>query len=136
MSVDDRWAIVKRAGVCFQCLGPHGYRSCTSSTCPVCKLHHYSSLHRHELPLLPNAVPHKPVMFTPSNHPPPANTIEQETKWNIDSWRNQNTSEPNQFVHQGPIRQPPQTQRHPTDQQLQQYNITTRAIVPQHWWWL
>lgn len=123
MSVDNRWAIVKKDGVCFQRLSPHGYRSCTSSTCPTCKLHHHSSLHRQEHPLSPNAVPYKPVMFTPFNHPLQANTREQENKWNIGSWRNQNTPEQNQFVHQGP---PPQTQ-HPTDQQLQQYNITTRG---------
>ena len=46
MSVDDRWAAVKRAGACFQCLGEHHVRDCRSGTCRHCHRPHHSSLHR------------------------------------------------------------------------------------------
>ena len=45
MSVPDRWAAVRQAGLCFQCLGPHQYRSCRSTPCPRCGAPHHSSLH-------------------------------------------------------------------------------------------
>ena len=61
MSVDKRWAIVKEAGLCFQCLGPHNYRSCTSNKCPVCDKPHHSSLHRQDSKQLsPLATPYHP----------------------------------------------------------------------------
>ena len=48
MSVDDRWAVVRKAGLCFQCLGPHTYRTCKSKKCPLCDKPHHSSLHKSE----------------------------------------------------------------------------------------
>ena len=44
--VATRWEIVKAAGVCFRCLGPHFSRDCRSSDCPLCGGPHHSSLHR------------------------------------------------------------------------------------------
>lgn len=44
--VATRWEIVKAAGVCFRCLGPHLSRDCHSSDCPMCGGPHHSSLHR------------------------------------------------------------------------------------------
>ena len=49
MSVQERWAAVRYAGLCFQCLGPHQYRSCKSTPCPRCGAPHHSSLHGTEL---------------------------------------------------------------------------------------
>ena len=46
MTVEDRWDVARKAGVCFQCLGPHLARQCTSKTCPTCHQPHHSSLHR------------------------------------------------------------------------------------------
>lgn len=48
MSVDDRWTVVKKMGVRFQCLGLHNYRSCTSNICPTYNRPHHSSLHRYD----------------------------------------------------------------------------------------
>ncbi|XP_043236743.1 uncharacterized protein LOC122389116 isoform X2 [Amphibalanus amphitrite] len=45
MSVDDRWLVVRRAGLCYQCLGPHFARDCRSSNCRVCGERHHTSLH-------------------------------------------------------------------------------------------
>ena len=45
MTVDDRWKTVRRAGVCYQCLGPHRVRFCQSQPCPTCRERHHSSLH-------------------------------------------------------------------------------------------
>ena len=43
--VDTRWEIVRAAGVCYRCLGPHYARDCRSSDCPRCGGPHHSSLH-------------------------------------------------------------------------------------------
>lgn len=48
MSVPERWAAVRHAGLCYQCLGPHQYRACKSTSCPECGAPHHSSLHDHE----------------------------------------------------------------------------------------
>ena len=45
MTVPARWHVVKQAGVCFQCLGPHLLRACNSTQCPWCGGSHHSSLH-------------------------------------------------------------------------------------------
>ena len=45
MTVDERWAVVKKAGLCFQCLGPHHVRQCKSKPCTVCGATHHTSLH-------------------------------------------------------------------------------------------
>ena len=57
MNVEDRWNTVRKAGVCFQCLGPHHVRQCTSRTCPTCHQPHHSSLHRRPSVSAPPAVP-------------------------------------------------------------------------------
>ena len=46
MKVEDRWEVVKKAGLCFQCLGPHRVRNCRSKRCPFCSGQHHTSLHR------------------------------------------------------------------------------------------
>ena len=43
--VARRWEIVKAAGVCFRCLGPHYARDCHSSDCQLCGGPHHTSLH-------------------------------------------------------------------------------------------
>lgn len=45
MTVPARLTVVKRAGLCYQCLGPHLLRACTSTQCPWCGGPHHSSLH-------------------------------------------------------------------------------------------
>ena len=46
MTVDERWEVVKKAGLCFQCLGPHLVRQCRSRSCHSCGQSHHSSLHQ------------------------------------------------------------------------------------------
>ncbi|XP_043197889.1 uncharacterized protein LOC122368221 isoform X2 [Amphibalanus amphitrite] len=45
MDVASRWRAVRQEGLCYQCLGPHMVRVCTSSACPRCGEAHHSSLH-------------------------------------------------------------------------------------------
>ena len=45
MTVPDRWRVVRQARLCYQCLGPHILRACTSTQCPWCGGPHHSSLH-------------------------------------------------------------------------------------------
>ena len=68
MSVEERWEAVKRARLCFQCLGPH-LRNCQSKRCPLCSEHHHSSLHvtgqnapsrRQAVGISPHATPFTP----------------------------------------------------------------------------
>ena len=89
MSVPDRWAAVRQAGLCFQCLGPHQYRSCRSHQCHRCGAPHHSSLHDTERTTthLPNIF-HHPVDFdnnacktaaiTPSSKPPHLNSDQRQ----------------------------------------------------------
>ncbi|XP_043209416.1 uncharacterized protein LOC122374634 isoform X2 [Amphibalanus amphitrite] len=56
MSVEERWAVVRRAGLCYQCLGPHLVRQCKSRSCTVCGAAHHTSLHAAPAAALP-AVP-------------------------------------------------------------------------------
>ena len=69
MSVDERWRVVRRAGVCYQCLGPHKVRSCQSQPCPTCREPHHSSLHylRHS-----SVSPQLPPPPAAAVAPPPA----------------------------------------------------------------
>ena len=45
MNVEERWEVVKRARLCYKCLGPHLARDCQSKNCPLCNKHHHTSLH-------------------------------------------------------------------------------------------
>ena len=90
MSAYERWNVVKEAGLCFQCLGPHNQSMCTSNTCPLCnKLHHssfYSNDWRSRLSLF--AAPYRPPQY-PSNHHPRSDTREPGRKWitaNRENW--------------------------------------------------
>ena len=69
MTVDDRWQTVRRAGVCYQCLGPHRVRACKSQPCPTCRERHHSSLHH---PKQKGASCHQPISSVPTTAPPSA----------------------------------------------------------------
>ncbi|CAG5044003.1 unnamed protein product [Parnassius apollo] len=46
MSVQDRWATVKKSHVCFKCLqGKHRKESCKKPPCKECKMWHHHLLH-------------------------------------------------------------------------------------------
>ncbi|XP_043230696.1 uncharacterized protein LOC122385999 [Amphibalanus amphitrite] len=63
MDVASRWRAVRLEGLCYQCLGPHMVRVCTSSTCPRCGEAHHSSLHDaggSAAPVRPPAAPVRP----------------------------------------------------------------------------
>ena len=61
LGVEARWKVVKQAGLCFQCLGPHLVRNCHSTQCPMCGATHHSSLHSHDV-----RVSRIPAQNTPS----------------------------------------------------------------------
>ena len=65
LSVEARWRLVRQAGLCFQCLGPHHVRDCHSTMCPMCGAAHHSSLH------VGASVPSTPLPMTTQNlvHP-------------------------------------------------------------------
>ena len=63
MDVASRWRMVRQEGLCYQCLGPHMMRMCTSSSCPRCGGPHHSSLHD---PGLSATAAHQPPMTAAS----------------------------------------------------------------------
>ena len=63
-----RWEMVRAAGVCFRCLGPHYARDCHSSNCLTCGAPHHTSLHSSTEPELP------PGAGARDRRPPPQRT--------------------------------------------------------------
>ncbi|XP_043242087.1 uncharacterized protein LOC122391851 isoform X2 [Amphibalanus amphitrite] len=73
MPVPARWDVVRRARLCFQCLGPHLLRACTSTHCPWCGGPHHSSLHLPPDDATAAAVPRgRPPCTDRRSLPPPA----------------------------------------------------------------
>ena len=120
MNVEDRWDVARKAGVCFQCLGPHLARQCKSKTCPTCHQPHHSSLHRRSPAA---ASPTGPVAsYQPRNQRfgsassgqpdsrPPSHHRGQEDHLRASSQHHQ-THQLNQPQHH-PGNQPPQSQRY------------------------
>ena len=98
MSVPDRWAAVRQAGLCFQCLGPHQYRSCRSTPCPRCGAPHHSSLHDTEY------LPDSSHLSEDKNaaRPPPHLSSDQR---HLTSFQNPQTNSPasnNQHIKETP----------------------------------
>ena len=74
MTPQERWVVVRRAGLCFQCLGPHHVRKCKSGPCPICRSPHHSSLHSSPTDrVTPSAVTGPGVCHVP---PPPPNVTQ------------------------------------------------------------
>lgn len=111
MPIEERWNIVKKAGVCFQCLGPHHIRSCTSTICPTCGKAHHSSLHRN--------LGHQLSPFATPYHPRDKGMANSSAKWN--------PSNRQHVTHQNFEMHSPQGQPHYSEQQTQQYAVTTRG---------
>ena len=60
---DVCWETVRKAGVCYQCLGPHRVRFCQSQPCPICRERHHSSLHQPS----PNCTPQRQSSSSPTS---------------------------------------------------------------------
>ena len=119
MNVEDRWSVVRKAGVCFQCLGPHHVRQCASRTCPTCHQPHHSSLHRRPPVSAPPAVPvasHQPENWQigggSSGQPgprPPSHHRGQEDSWRVSAnLENHHHHQPNQLLQPHHLGNPPQ----------------------------
>ncbi|XP_045132204.1 uncharacterized protein LOC123516668 [Portunus trituberculatus] len=119
MSIDKRWAIVKSAGLCFQCLGPHNYRSCTSNKCPYCDNPHHSSLHRQDLrQLSPLATPYHPSQ----SHNILANHTFSEPRW---KWIKSANAYDGCATSPGPTCEGVDITEHHQHLTEQRYNVTT-----------
>ncbi|KAK4309817.1 hypothetical protein Pmani_018578 [Petrolisthes manimaculis] len=115
MSVDNRWAIVKEAGLCFQCLGPHTYRSCTSNKCPLCDKPHHSSLHRQDSRML--------SPFATSYQPSQSSSIQPGRKWTNRAEGNATVMD-HHAIHQGVEVKSPEQRPHTTEQR---YSVATKG---------
>ena len=95
MGVKARWEVVKKAGLCFQCLGPHRAKNCQSRRCSLCNERHHSSLHNGERdqPTRPNALgisPHAaPFLPSAATGSQPEGAVNQSRKYAEPAAQNQ-----------------------------------------------